>query len=44
MSLRTREIAGQIGFALLVVLMGRAFWNDLTPFWSQFVRWLSESP
>ncbi len=43
-SLRTREIATQLGFAVLVVLMGRAFWNDLTPFWSQFVRWLSESP
>jgi regulator of sigma E protease len=43
-SLRTREIAAQVGFALLVMLMGRAFWNDLTPFWSQFVRWLSESP
>jgi regulator of sigma E protease len=43
-SMRTREIATQMGFALLVVLMGRAFWNDLTPFWSQFVLWLSESP
>jgi regulator of sigma E protease len=43
-SLRTREVAAQIGFALLIVLMGRAFWNDLTPFWSQFLRWLSESP
>jgi regulator of sigma E protease len=43
-SLRTREIATQLGFALLVLLMGRAFWNDLTPFWSQFVQWLSESP
>ncbi len=43
-SLRSREVAAQVGFALLIVLMGRAFWNDLTPFWSQFVRWLSESP
>ena len=41
-SLRTREIATQVGFALLILLMGRAFWNDLTPFWSQFVRWLSD--
>jgi regulator of sigma E protease len=43
-SMRTREIATQMGFALLVVLMGRAFWNDLTPFWTQFVSWLSQSP
>jgi regulator of sigma E protease len=43
-SMRAREIATQMGFALLVVLMGRAFWNDLTPFWTQFVSWLSESP
>jgi len=40
-SMRARELATQLGFALLVVLMGRAFWNDLTPFWSQLVRWLS---
>ena len=40
-SLRTREIATQVGLVLIVMLMGRAFWNDLTPFWSQFVRWLS---
>ena len=38
---RTREIATQLGFPFLVVLMGRAFWNDLTPFWSKFVDWLS---
>ena len=38
-SMRTREIAAQTGFAVLVVLMGRAFWNDLTPFWTQFVSW-----
>jgi regulator of sigma E protease len=43
-SMRTREIATQMGFAVLVMLMGRAFWNDLTPFWTQFVSWLSASP
>lgn len=43
-SLRTREISAQLGFGVLVLLMGRAFWNDLTPFWSQFVRWLGENP
>jgi regulator of sigma E protease len=42
-SLRTREFAAQLGFGVLVLLMGRAFWNDLTPFWSQFVRWLGEN-
>jgi regulator of sigma E protease len=40
-SLRAREIATQAGLVVLVLLMGRAFWNDLTPFWSQFMRWLS---
>jgi regulator of sigma E protease len=42
-SLRAREIATQAGLVVLVLLMGRAFWNDLTPFWSQFMRWLSGS-
>ncbi|HKK53520.1 MAG TPA: RIP metalloprotease RseP, partial [Myxococcota bacterium] len=41
---RAREIATQLGLIVLVLLMGRAFWNDLTPFWSQFVRWLSGQP
>ena len=43
LSMRSREIASSLGFAVLVVLMGRAFWNDLTPFWSKFVDWLSSS-
>ena len=42
-SMRTREIAAQTGFAVLVVLMGRAFWNDLTPFWTRFVSWWTAS-
>jgi len=42
LSLRTREIATSVGFALIVLLMGRAFWNDLTPFWLRFVDWLSK--
>jgi len=41
LSLRTREIATSVGFAVIVLLMGRAFWNDLTPFWLRFVDWLS---
>jgi regulator of sigma E protease len=43
-SLRARELATQVGLVVLVMLMGRAFWNDLTPFWSQFIRWLSNEP
>jgi membrane-associated protease RseP (regulator of RpoE activity) len=44
LSLRTREMATSVGFAMLVLLMGRAFWNDLTPFWMRFVDWLSSGP
>ena len=44
LSLRSREIATSIGFGLLVLLMGRAFWNDLTPTWLRFVSWLSDGP
>jgi regulator of sigma E protease len=43
-SLRARELATQVGLVVLVMLMGRAFWNDLTPFWSQFMRWLANEP
>lgn len=41
LSVRTREVATSVGFALIVLLMGRAFWNDLTPFWLRFIDWLS---
>jgi regulator of sigma E protease len=44
LSMRAREIASSVGFATLVLLMGRAFWNDLTPFWTKFVDWLSGAP
>lgn len=44
LSMRTKEIATSIGFAVIVLLMGRAFWNDLTPFWNRFVDWLSGQP
>jgi membrane-associated protease RseP (regulator of RpoE activity) len=34
-SLRTREIAVQIGVTMVVLLlMGFAFWNDLSRYWS----------
>jgi regulator of sigma E protease len=41
LSMRSREIASSVGFAVLVLLMGRAFWNDLTPFWTRLVNWVS---
>jgi len=41
LSMRSREIASSVGFAVLVLLMGRAFWNDLTPFWTRLVSWVS---
>lgn len=44
LSMRAREIATSIGFGVLVLLMGRAFWNDLTPTWTKFVDWLSNGP
>jgi len=44
LSIRSREIATSIGFSLLLILMARAFWNDLTPTWLKFVNWLSNAP
>ncbi len=40
-SARTREVTQQIGFLVLVMLMGLAFYNDLSRHWAQFVKWLS---
>ena len=37
LSLRTREIFQQIGLAVLVLLMGMAFWNDLARQWTRLV-------
>jgi regulator of sigma E protease len=39
-SLRTREYVQQLGFMMLVMLMGLAFWNDLSSQWFKFVEWL----
>jgi regulator of sigma E protease len=39
-SLRTREMVQQFGFIVLMLLMGLAFWNDLSGQWTRFVRWL----
>lgn len=35
LSLRKRELAHQVGLALLILLMGFAFWNDLVRFFEQ---------
>ncbi len=40
LSLRTREIVQQVGLALLVALMGFAFWNDISRHWSSFIEWM----
>ncbi len=40
-SLRAREVVQQIGFIVLMLLMGLAFWNDLSGQWRRFVQWLS---
>jgi regulator of sigma E protease len=43
LSLRTREIFQQIGFTVLVLLMGLAFWNDLSRHWAELLSWLSSN-
>jgi regulator of sigma E protease len=40
LSLRTREIVQQIGVTVLLLLMGLAFWNDLSRQWTRLVDWL----
>ena len=40
-SLRTREVVQQLGFIVLVMMMGLAFWNDLSGQWAKLVEWLS---
>jgi regulator of sigma E protease len=40
-SMRSREMVQQMGFIVLVFLMGLAFWNDLSGQWTRFVKWLS---
>ena len=40
-SARTREITQQIGLVFLMMLMGLAFFNDLSRHWDQFIKWLT---
>ncbi|MEE8580311.1 MAG: RIP metalloprotease RseP [Myxococcota bacterium] len=42
-SLRTREIVQQIGVTMILMLMGLAFWNDISRNWSKFVEWLRDT-
>ena len=42
LSLRAREIAMQIGVTMVLLLMGFAFWNDLSRYWSRVVDWLRQ--
>jgi len=37
--LRAREIAQTVGLSLILLLMGFAFWNDLSRHWSGFVKY-----
>jgi regulator of sigma E protease len=41
LSLRTREIMQQVGFTFLMLLMGLAFWNDLSRQWTRLLDWLA---
>jgi regulator of sigma E protease len=40
LSLRTREVVQQLGLTVLVLLMGLAFWNDISRNWSRVIDWL----
>jgi regulator of sigma E protease len=40
LSLRTREIVQQLGLTVLLLLMGLAFWNDLSRQWVRLLDWL----
>jgi regulator of sigma E protease len=42
-SLDNRMRVQQVGLTMLVLLMGLAFWNDLSRHWNRFVEWLSTS-
>jgi regulator of sigma E protease len=40
LSLRTRIAVQQVGVTVLMLLMGLAFWNDLSRLWTKVVDWL----
>jgi regulator of sigma E protease len=43
LSLRTREIVQQLGLTVLLLLMGLAFWNDLSRQWTKLLDWLANA-
>ena len=43
LSLRTREIVSQLGLTVLLLLMGLAFWNDLSRQWTKLLDWLANA-
>ena len=42
LSLRMREIIQHFGLTVLLLLMGLAFWNDISRHWSTFVDWFRD--
>ena len=40
LSLRTRELVQSFGLTMVLMLIGLAFWNDLSRHWGNFVGWL----
>jgi regulator of sigma E protease len=44
LSLRSREIVQSIGLTMLMMLMGLAFWNDISRHWSKVIDWLRSGP
>ena len=40
-SLRTRELVQSVGLTFLIMLMGLAFWNDLSRHFSRLLEWLT---
>jgi regulator of sigma E protease len=42
LSLRVREVAQQVGLSLLILLMGFAFWNDLSRYWSRILGFFED--
>jgi len=43
LSMRTKELFQTVGVMALLLLMGFAFWNDLSRFWGTFVEYLKQS-
>ncbi len=43
LSVRTREVVQTIGFTFIVLLMGLAFWNDISRHWSTLVEWVNRA-